>query len=368
MCDVESHVSSSCPHVLIECTNSCGDVMPRKELQSHLSESCSHRSIKCTHCDLEGPFNFITDEHNRTCPKVPLSCPNHCSSNKFLREDMSDHVHECPLQIIECGFRSFGCEEVVFRKDLDSHMSSKQTHHLLLAMEKVSDMSRLLNAWRGDTEKLKDELQRSQREVEGLRTLVQTLQPQQPAGASASVLSVSLNEPRHTHRLLMEKHLEASIQNCQRDPFLPVILKMDDYHFYSNNREPWYSHPFYSAPLGYKFCLCVYAGGICSGQYTHVSAYVHLMAGEFDENQEWPLELRVTIELQNQLNDKNHWGMDCDFRHSNGSHQISDRVSRGRARRGAGTATFIPLDKLGHNAAFSNCQYLRNNQLFFSVY
>lgn len=364
LCDVESHLASNCPYVLIECTNSCSDIMPRKELQSHLTDSCCRRHIKCPHCEVDGPFDFITDEHHKMCPKVPLNCPNRCSAGKLLREDMTVHLNECPLQIIECGFRSFGCEEAVFRKDLDAHMSSQQTHHLLLAMEKVSDMSRLLNSWRDDTEKLKDELEKSHREVENLRTLVQTLQPQQ---STAGVLSVSLSEHRPTRRLLMEKHLEASIQNCQRDPFLPVILKMDDYHFYSTNREPWYSHPFYSAPLGYKFCLCVYAGGICSGQFTHVSAYVHLMAGEFDENQEWPLELRVTIELQNQLADKDHWGVDCDFRRS-GPHQISHRVNRGRARRGAGTATFIRLEKLGHNAAFSNCHYLRNNQLFFSVY
>ena len=165
----------------------------------------------------------------------------------------------------------------------------------------------------------------------------------------------------------MEKHLEASYQICQRDPFLPIMLKMDDFHYYSTNREPWYSHPFYSSPLGYKLCLCVYASGICSGQFTHISVYVHLMAGEFDDNQEWPLELKFTVELQNQLADRDHWEVESEF-HSRAPHQISHRVTRGRARRGAGTATFIRLDKLGHNTAFNNCQYLRNNRLFFSLY
>ena len=362
---VESHLSSSCPHVLVECANSCGEVILRQELQSHLAHSCYRRTITCVYCELDGTFEYITDEHFNTCPKVPLNCPNRCSAGKLLREDMPVHVNECPLQVIECGFRSFGCEEAVFRKDLELHMSSQQTHHLLLAMEKVSDMSRLLDTWRGDTEKLKDALEKSHREVDSLRTLVQTLQAQQqPPTTACGGATAPQSELRHRRRLLMEKHLEASVQNCQRDPFLPVMLKMDDYNYYSRCREPWYSHTFYSAPLGYKFCLCVYAGGICSGQLTHISAYVHLMAGEFDENQEWPLELSVTIELQNQLADTDHWGVDCDFRRS-GSHQISQRVNRGRARKGAGSATYIRLDKLSRNA---NCQYLRNNQLFFSVY
>ena len=188
LCDVECHLAANCLYVRIECTNSCGDVIPRKELQSHLTDACSRRPIKCTHCDLEGPLDFITDEHQKSCPKVPLSCPNHCPASKILREDMAVHLNECPLQIIECGFRSFGCEEAVFRKDFDAHMSAQQTHHLLLAMEKVSDMSRLLNTWRGDTEKLKAELQRSHSEVESLRTLIQTLQSQQPTTVAAGVM------------------------------------------------------------------------------------------------------------------------------------------------------------------------------------
>ena len=375
LCDVESHLSNTCPYVLIECTNDCGEVMLRNEVESHLTSVCCRRSVVCTHCGLDGPFDCITEEHNKVCPKMPLTCPNRCPVGKLLREVMPAHLNECLLQIVECGFRSFGCEEAVFRKDLDLHMTSQQTHHLLLAMEKVSDMSRLLETWRGDTQKLKDELQQSHREVNSLRTLVQTLQSQQqqqssvatPTSGEVAGLSVSLDEPRQTRRLLMEKHLEASCQICQRDPFLPTILKMDDFHYYSTNREPWYSHPFYSEPLGYKFCLCVYASGICSGQLTHISTYLHLMAGEFDENQEWPLELSFTIELQNQLADKDHWGTDCEFR-DNSPHQIAHRVNRGRARRGAGTATLIRLEKLGNNMAFSNCHYLRNNQLFFSVY
>ena len=371
LCDVDSHLSSFCPRVLVECPNNCGERVPRECIQSHAGSSCTRRPVSCAYCNDEGPLDFITDEHHKTCPKVPLPCPNHCPVGKILREDLTGHLQECPLQTVECRFRSFGCNETIARKDLDSHMTTRQTNHLLLAVEMISELSRKLDSVKGDSAGLKGELQRSRREMESLRNMVEALESRQQGamgggGGGEGVMSVSLDSgSRQTHRLLMEKHLEASVQICQQDPFLPVFLKMDDFSYYSTHREPWYSTPFYSEPLGYKLCLCVYASGICSGQFTHLSAYVHLMAGEFDDNQEWPLELMLTIELQNQLADKDHWGTDCEFRAGSSS---SQRVVRGRARRGAGTATLIQLDKLGHNAAFSNCQYLRNNQLFFAVY
>ena len=367
LCDVDSHLSSTCPHVPLACPNSCGETVAREAVQSHLTNSCIRRTSYCKHCQIEGPLDFITEKHLEVCPKMLLPCPNHCTVGKILREDIQGHMQECQLQEVECGFSGFGCDAVVLRKDLDAHMSSAQTQHLLLAMERVSELGHEIEAWRGDTEQLREELQRSRCETESLRNLVESLQTHQHL--TTGVGSISGQPPRQqTRRLLMEKHLEASAQLCQQDPYLPVILKMDDFSFYSTNREPWYSHPFYSQPLGYKLCLCVYASGICSGQFTHISAYIHLMSGEFDNSQEWPLRLRLVIELQNQLADKDHWTVECEFSGSGPQRHNSQRVARGRARRGAGTATLIRLDKLGHNTAFSNCQYLRNNHLFFSVY
>ena len=362
LCDVDSHLATDCPRVLMECTNGCGDVMHRQELPDHLQHLCYLRLVNCEHCGIEGPFKMISDEHYNTCPKVPLSCPNQCSPAKILREDLAGHLEECPLEVIVCGFQSLGCKDAVARRDLESHMSSHQTRHLLLAVERIASMSRLLETCQAGMEQLREELEESQREQESLRLLVQAQQQQGP-----SSLSLAQAQRIQTRRLLMEKHLEASVERCALDPFLPVVIKMDDYNYHSGRPEPWYSQPFYSAPLCYKLCLCVYASGACSGKFTHLSVYVHLMAGEFDDNLFWPLEMKLTVELQNQLVDDSHWVVDCDLSRST-PQRIRRRVNQGRAKKGAGSAKFIPLDKLRHNAAFHNCQYLRNNKLFFSVY
>ena len=336
--------------------------MHRQELPDHLQHSCYLRLVHCEHCGIEGPFKLISDEHYTTCPKVPLSCPNQCSPADILREDIPGHLEECPLEAVECGFQSLGCRDAIVRKDLESHMCGHQTRHLILAMEKISSLSHLLDTCQAGMEQLKGELEKSQREQEGLRLLVQAQQQQ-----ALPSLTLTQTQQIETRQLLMEKHLEASVKRCALDPFLPVVIRMDDYSYHSARQEPWYSQPFYSAPLCYKLCLCVYANGACSGKFTHLSVYVHLMAGEFDDNLCWPLEMKLAVELQNQLVDASHWVVDCDFSGTM-PQRIRRRVNQGKAKKGVGSAKFIPLDTLRHNAASNNCQYLRNNKLFFSVY
>ena len=45
-------------------------------------------------------------------------------------------------------------------------------------------------------------------------------------------------------------------------------------------------------------CLRVVANGVGRGKGTHVSVYVHLMRGEFDDILKWPFHGEVTIQLK----------------------------------------------------------------------
>ena len=53
-------------------------------------------------------------------------------------------------------------------------------------------------------------------------------------------------------------------------------------------------------------CLGVFANGIDKGKGTHVSVLVHMMRGEFDDELKWPFRGKVTINMMNQEEDKNH--------------------------------------------------------------
>ena len=58
-------------------------------------------------------------------------------------------------------------------------------------------------------------------------------------------------------------------------------------------------------PFGYKLCLVVYANGCCNGTtsntYLLTMLFVHVVAGEFDHQNHWMIDVEITIEVQNQL-------------------------------------------------------------------
>ena len=61
-----------------------------------------------------------------------------------------------------------------------------------------------------------------------------------------------------------------------------------------------YSPPFYTSQHGYRLCLRAYLNGDGSGKNTHVSLFVVIMKGEFDDLLSWPFRHRVTLTLINQ--------------------------------------------------------------------
>ena len=61
-----------------------------------------------------------------------------------------------------------------------------------------------------------------------------------------------------------------------------------------------YSPPFYTSQHGYRLCLRAYLNGDGSGKGTHVSLFIVLMKGEFDDLLSWPFRHRVTLTLINQ--------------------------------------------------------------------
>ena len=68
----------------------------------------------------------------------------------------------------------------------------------------------------------------------------------------------------------------------------------------------WDSTPFYTSERGYKLQLDVNANGSGSGKGTHLSVFVVLMKGEYDEELKWPFNANITIQLLNWSDDSNH--------------------------------------------------------------
>ena len=100
------------------------------------------------------------------------------------------------------------------------------------------------------------------------------------------------------------KQMENRIKQLEK-PFPPVHIIMDDFEQHKRSNDIWYSPPFYTHLGGYRTDLSAYANGCGGGKGTHVSVFVHLMRGEFDDLLKWLFRGDVTIQLKK--NDPPHY-------------------------------------------------------------
>ena len=149
----------------------------------------------------------------------------------------------------------------------------------------------------------------------------------------------------------------------------PVQLTMTDVQKHMTYDDTWFSKPFYTHPHGYKMCLKVAVNGRRKGAGTHISVYIYLMRGEFDDHLRWPFQGQVTVQLINQAaKDECHHTATISF--SNTQHSSIDVAGRvvgtERASDGIGQPKFLPLEELGYSAD-KNCQYLKDDCLCFEI-
>ena len=92
-------------------------------------------------------------------------------------------------------------------------------------------------------------------------------------------------------------------------------------------------------------CLYVDANGVGDGAGTHVSVFVYLMRGEYDDRLIWPFRGEITILLVNQISDREHveYTLCIDDETDEGSHRV---ISSNRASTGWGSPNFIRHTKV----------------------
>ena len=138
---------------------------------------------------------------------------------------------------------------------------------------------------------------------------------------------------------------------------------MTNFHEHKIEDEEFKSPPFYTSPDGYKMCLEVYANGESDGRGTHVSVYACLMKGDNDDSLTWPFTGKVSFELLNQLEDKNHVLVTAKFKKSE---EVNKRVMKDELGKGGGISRFVSHETLDYQSD-KNCQYLKDDTLIFRV-
>ena len=147
-----------------------------------------------------------------------------------------------------------------------------------------------------------------------------------------------------------------AIQLSSGNQVLPVIVRLSEYTAKKMCGVDWYSDPFYTHKEGYKVKLNVLPDGWNNGKGTHLSVYLYLVEGPYDDTLCWPLKGKFKVTLLNQVGNINH--------HS-ASHNV---VSVNRIISFSNNTKEIwSHPRFIQTATLLNSNYLKNDSLFFEV-
>ena len=207
------------------------------------------------------------------------------------------------------------------------------------------------------------------RESEARKKEIARLQTQQTKASTKEDLDtkrlkeqVSELDRKHTQ---LQLNLEKEMQKQKEDTMimrlhmglLPFEIEMPNFSQHKHNSDQWHSHPFYTHPQGYKTRLWVDANGSDAGKGTHVSVFLYLMRGEFDDHLKWPFRGNITIELLDQEGQEKHMKI---LSYTSASDSCAGRVISREMSDGWGFARFIKHTQLVH-------KYVKNDCLRFRV-
>ena len=225
-----------CLFAQIQCLY-CSELFQRSNIQTHQDEQCPKRSFSCDYCgEFESTYEDVTTNHWPVCHKYLVPCPNNCGETLQHQNVESHIIEECPLAIQDCDFKYVGCEVRLARKNMPEHLTKDLVSHV-------------------------------------------------------SLLSAS-----HKRLEVQVVKLEQSLQELTTNSEPTCVdFVMSNFDQHKRDKDVWMSPSFYSHPRGYKMCLAVFANGHGEGEGTHVSVFVYIRRGEYDNILRWPFQGTIPI-------------------------------------------------------------------------
>ena len=310
--------------------------------------------VKCENyesgCEWTGELRNLKI-HRESCVHALVPCPNQCGE-KLLRPKLSEHVANV------CTKRPHTCENCGLQ---DTYSFITTDHYFLCPNASIMCTNEGCWATFKRSEKT-DHMAMCPKEM--------LTCPYVTVGCGMRMRREELDSHKRDH---MEQHLSMAVEkingldqvmhNHQRELqrlgwHSQVVLRMGKILQREITHEWWHSPHFYTSPTGYKLSI----SAAMVGEY--LSVYLCLVRGEFDDALAWPMKGAFIISLLNQLENSSHYSVTLNY-DSDVSTPSNTRVMAGRGR-GYGFPHFITRAQLVCNLS-DNCQYLKDNALFFSV-
>ena len=372
--DLENHLDPNhgqCNYIEVDCPKGCGLTILQKELNHHVHNVCVNRDHQCQHCAKVFPFSNMSN-HLEECAQLPVACPNGCSGF-FPRSSMPHHLSVCMMQPVSCELASIGCKIKVPRRHLAQHMEENSHIHLCMMAQFCADISENVREKESQTKQLFSLLRRKDQEITRLSEATAQIQQdfqqklqQQQKQYQEKIERLEQQVMQLRFQVSDQSHGEsrASIQHRltileTQVPVPPYYFTVTNFALHKQGGTQWTCPSFYSEVGGYKMAIEVSANGEGVGRDTHVSVYIRIMHGEYDDMLRWPLRASVTIQLISQSDNEAHYEM------TTPQYEWS-RVTNGVIGVGWGWDKFIPHHELKYNPV-RRTEYLKNDRLNFRV-
>ncbi len=306
VCTLEEH-EGVCEFALVPCPKECKD--DNEILRRFLYSEDDSGILKITRRDLQ--------QHLMECPNRDYSC-EHCDLKGTYATTL-DHYDTCEKKILSCANEE--CTMEMERMKIKNHLS-EECEHTVISCKYTSI---------GCDVKLK----------------------RKDMSAHEQDDKAHLNKTVDTIIKLKEDNEILTAWKNKVDKSESTVFKVTEF----SNNERFYSPSFYTSPNGYNLDIEVHANHEGDGEGSHVSVYVYIIKGKYDDELNWPFVGKVTIELLNQLEDKNHYNQVLQF-----TPEMNKRVGDP----GFGYHRYISHSELSRDWA-ANTQYFKDDTLYFRI-
>lgn len=338
--DLEPHTdvcSGMCEYVPVSCKWNCGEMIQKKAVGDHEQNRCVNRPW---YLDLDDPQVQLLAERVHKLEEVNVSLQNEVKSIQMQLRVAKNENEKLKSDIEELGIQQSARDQRF--EDLVVKMSCVVT----------------------EIQKLKDENAHFKETIAQL-TLKQGIRIQDSETREYNEERGTVDDSPAQSTYSSPDSSLSSGSTSRRYSLAPFSFTMKSFAHRKQQKVIWFSPPFYSHSCGYKMQLRVDANGTQDGKDSHLSVYVYLMKGDFDDELPWPFRGNVTVRIVNQLEDSNHYERVIDF--PKGTNPLSvDRVTVGsRVKAGHGYSQFIPHLDLSYDR---HCQYLKDDCIKFVVF
>ncbi len=293
-------------------------------LEKEHIRACTHQVIPCPSCQELVPKETLKIHTLNECKKRQVKCP-HCPCSDTYEFVYTIHKPQCRLWPVQCPS---GCGHEILRGKIEEHR-----------------------------ETCKQQIVKCRYFENGCQVVVPRAELLAHEGECSKKKDVLTNGELHINK------------QKEKSAVAPLMVAFQGFAKYLNESqsEMWESQPIYTTEGGFRICLRVHAQGRLSGSGSHLSCYIHLAPGHFDEQQVWPFKGIVTVTLKNQLEDSNHFEKQFKFLTCHCRDDFNSKPSRDSVNVfGIGDPQFITNKDLEGDIE-RGIQYLKDDCLIFKI-